>query len=33
MKPTRKVSAKDLLGIARSEWAKLKEVEDSLAEE
>jgi AbrB family looped-hinge helix DNA binding protein len=33
MKPLRKVSAKDLLGIAGRERVKLKEIEDSLGEE
>ncbi len=33
MKPLRRISAKDLLGIAGRERVKLKEVEDSLAEE
>ena len=33
MKPLRRVSARDLLGIAGRERVTLKEVEDSLAEE
>jgi AbrB family looped-hinge helix DNA binding protein len=33
MKPLRRVSARDLLGIAGRERVRLKEVEDSLAEE
>jgi AbrB family looped-hinge helix DNA binding protein len=33
MRPLRRVSVRDLLGIAGRERVKLKEVEDSLAEE
>jgi len=33
MKPQRRVSVKDLLGIAGKERVKLREVEDSLADE
>jgi AbrB family looped-hinge helix DNA binding protein len=33
MKPRRRVSAKDLLGIAGRERVKLKEIEDSLTDE
>ena len=33
MKPRRNVSAKDLLGIAGRERVRLKEIEDSLADE
>lgn len=33
MKPLRRVSAKDLLGIAGRERVKLKEIEDSLTDE
>jgi AbrB family looped-hinge helix DNA binding protein len=33
MKPQRKVSAKDLLGIAGKERVKLRDVEDSLVDE
>lgn len=33
MKPQRKVSAKNLLGVAGKERVKLKEVEDSLSDE